>query len=186
MGVVAICLVLGTSADANESLKQTYAAKPVSTVGLVIVHIGLMILNTLIVLGIGALISLHMKLISFDFTAYEYIVYKRDRKERLQQLKDGDIDKATFEYEEEKALSKQGVKKRSKIIREIKQEEKEKAKQRRMEQLEKQGGVEREEMKETSYYYCLSATMCQPCTKRIRDRNGRRKHPPLKHDVSET
>lgn len=123
---MAVILSIGLSGKAENSIVRVYRGRPMTLLGLVLTTVILALLNCLIIVALSALIRLHIRLIKYDFTAYEYILYKRDRKDRLRSLKKGDIDQADFDYEEERALD-QGVKKRSKIIREIKQEERDKA-----------------------------------------------------------
>jgi len=93
-------------------------------IAIAIVIITLAGISSVIMIGIVLLIYLHIKLMKYDFTTFEYIQYKNDRKERLYKLKKKKITKERFMELEEKALSKT-TKKRSKIIKEV-TEEKEK------------------------------------------------------------
>jgi hypothetical protein len=54
-----------------------------------------------------------------DLTAYEYLLYQRDREKRLQFLTDGIITQGEFDEENQRVLQDIRRVKRSKIIREV-------------------------------------------------------------------
>jgi hypothetical protein len=85
-----------------------------------------LVLNTLIIVFTGLLIKLHIKLIKTDFTAYEYLVYKQEKKDLKKELKAGDISETVYKKKIEKLLDRENRKKRSKIIHQIKKEERDK------------------------------------------------------------
>lgn len=65
-------------------------------------EISISLICVLVCINIGVfvfcldLIYLHTKLLFFDFTTFEYIHYKKGRKERLKKLKKGVISKEEF------------------------------------------------------------------------------------------
>ena len=71
-----------------------------------------------------SLILLHIKLRKIGLTAYEYIVFKEEREERLDDLKEGRITEAEFQEEERQAQEDLRKKKKSKIIHQINKESK--------------------------------------------------------------
>lgn len=85
----------------------------------------LMIVSGTICFGIILLLKLHYKLTKYDFTTYEYILYSEGRKERLKRLKKKYITQEQFETIEKKALNRE-IKKRSKIIKEVNEENEQK------------------------------------------------------------
>lgn len=87
-------------------------------VTIVILILTLITISSAIFIGIVLLIYLHIKLTKYDFTTYEYIHYKIDRKDRLYRLRHKTMTKERFNELEKKALSK-STKKRSKIIKEV-------------------------------------------------------------------
>lgn len=80
--------------------------------------LAMIIISSVIFIGICLLLKLHIKLLRFDFTTFEYIQYLEDRKDRVYKLKNKKITKEKFDELEMKARSKINVK-RSKIIKEV-------------------------------------------------------------------
>lgn len=64
----------------------------------------LQLICALIVYFTTSLILLHIKLHKWGVTAYEFIVYKEDKKERLEQFNDGIITEEEFNEQERQAL----------------------------------------------------------------------------------
>ena len=123
------------------------------------------VLNSLIIVFTGLLIKLHIKLIKTDFTAYEYLVYKQEKKTLKKELKEGDINETVYKKKIEKLLDRENRKKRSKIIHQIKSEERAK---RRQEKIAFGGGkvISREEIKEQNLYYWCSSGLCSNTIKK--------------------
>lgn len=71
-----------------------------------------------------SLILLHIKLRKIGLTAYEYIVYKDEREERLDDLMNGRITQEEFDEEEKQAQEDLRKKKKSRIIHQINKENK--------------------------------------------------------------
>jgi hypothetical protein len=131
----------------------------------VLIMLATMFVNTMIIIFTVLLIKLHIKLNKTDFTAYEYLMYKSDKKDWKTQLKDKEISKEEYEEKVKEVLNRENRKKRSKIVHEIKKEEKQR---RWKEKLLKHEGkiVTSEDMKKESYYYWCSSSMCTPSIKK--------------------
>ena len=81
-----------------------------------IVMVPTLVVSFAIVVFTVLLIRLHIKLLKTDFTAYEYLVYKAEKKEIKRDLKDGDIDEEEYKSKIAELLDRENRKKRSKII----------------------------------------------------------------------
>ena len=57
------------------------------------------ILNCWVIVFTVTLMILHIKLYRINFTAYEYLLFQKCKKERMKQLKDGTITKEQFDEE---------------------------------------------------------------------------------------
>ena len=77
------------------------------------------ILNFWVMIFTSSILLLHIKLYKIDFTAYEYLLYQRDRKERFKDLKSGVISQKEFDEENKQAFADIQKIKRSKIIHEV-------------------------------------------------------------------
>ena len=75
-----------------------------------------LVISFMIVIFTGLLIRLHIKLIKTDFTAYEYLVYKSEKKEVKKDLKCGNINEEDYKKQISNLLDRENRKKRSKII----------------------------------------------------------------------
>ena len=119
------------------------------------------------------LLLLHYKLYKLDLTAYEYLLYKRERSEKLEYLKDGIISQEEFDEEDKRCLEEIRKVKRSKIIHEVKQKDKGRYREaltksrnntpsKTLADLEerKDKPIKSEEIRNTSLYYWFSAKMC--------------------------
>jgi hypothetical protein len=106
----------------------------------------------LIVFFTATLIWLHIKLKNWGLTAYEFIVYKDEKEERLELLKLGEITQAQFDEEEKKAMEDIRKKKKSRIIHQINKEDKKAYKQRIIERnrIAREKQKKHEENKEKS------------------------------------
>jgi hypothetical protein len=126
------------------------------------------------------LLLLHSKLYRLDLTAYEYLLYKRERSEKLEYLKDGIISQEEFDEEDKRCLEEIRKVKRSKIIHEVKQKDKGRYREaftksrgntpsKQVADLEerKDKPIRSEEIRKTSLYYWFSAKMCTACTHRV-------------------
>ena len=95
-----------------------------------------MFINFAIIFFTTALLKLHVKLIKTDFTAYEYLVYKDKKKDLKSQLKNNEIDQTGYEDGIKEALDKDNRKKRSKIVKKIKDDEREMKRKERIEKMQ--------------------------------------------------
>lgn len=129
----------------------------------VIINIGIIVFTVL-------LIRLHIKLLKTDFTAYEYLVFQSDRDEWKEELDAETITKEEYDSRVKEALNRENRKKRSKIIHQIKQDEKE---QKLKDKIQKAGGkelVKSDDMKkEAKYYYYCGNQLCTPCISKKRN-----------------
>lgn len=62
-----------------------------------IIVIATLFISMAICIGVFLLVKLHIKLMRFDFTTFEYIQYLDDRKTRVSKLKNKRITKAQFD-----------------------------------------------------------------------------------------
>ena len=112
MGFLNMCDGKGKMCSIHSGISD---AGSITTVIIVIITATI---SFVICIGVILLVKLHIKLMRFDFTTYEYIQYLDERRERLHKLKNKRITKETFDELEKKARDKQ-FKKRSKIIKEV-------------------------------------------------------------------
>ena len=89
-----------------------------------IVLIPSVVVSVMIVVFTFLLIRLHIKLLKTDFTAYEYLVYKAEKKDVKKDLKLGNINDEEYKDQIKQLLDRENRKKRSKIIHQVKAEEK--------------------------------------------------------------
>ena len=80
-----------------------------SAVGTLVIMLVMCVMNGIVVIFCLSLVRLHIKLLKWDFTTYEYILYTRGRKERLRKLKRDEISREEFDYEERMAFKRRGV-----------------------------------------------------------------------------
>ena len=78
-----------------------------------------------------------MKLKRWGLTAYEYIVFKEEKQERLEKLQNGLMSQQQFEEEEKAAMEDVRKKKKSSIIHQINKENKKAYKERIIERNRK-------------------------------------------------
>ena len=147
-------------------------------------HVGTGIIVTLLI-GINicvlvfttTLIYFHYKLYKLDLTAYEFLIYKRDRKERLSYLRDGIITQEEFDEEDQRVIHDIRKIKKSKIIHAVKSKNKNRYNGNKNQDLEQSMHDKREELKsepinsdeikKTSLYYWVSAKMCKGTIKEV-------------------
>lgn len=113
----------------------------------------------------SSILLLHIKLYKIDFTAYEYLLYQRDRKERFKDLKSGVISQKEFDEENKQAFADIQKIKRSKIIHEVKRRNK--AKDGAINSPEKQKDKIQKDFQNSALYYCISSKLCTACTHRV-------------------
>lgn len=111
-------LCFSSNSKLMSSFGTFYSDSP-NNYGIAMLTLGLIIENSLILVFTSTLLLLHYKLYRLDLTAYEYLLYCRDRKERVELLKAGVITKDEFEEEDRVAIEDIRKIKRSKIIREV-------------------------------------------------------------------
>lgn len=76
------------------------------------------------------LLWLHIKLKKWGLTAYEYIIFKEEKQERLEKLQNGLISQEQFDEEEKAAMEDIRKKKKSSIIHQINKDNKKAYKER--------------------------------------------------------
>lgn len=130
--LVSIIFVITAFADEDKFQEgfQDYYNADLNQYGLVAYIVIINLLCGLIVFFTASLIWLHIKLKKWGLTAYEFIVYKDEKEERLERLKLGEITQAQFDEEEKQAMEDIRKKKKSKIIHQINKEDKKAYKQR--------------------------------------------------------
>jgi len=103
---VSIIFVVTAFADEDKFQEgfYDYYGTSLNRYGLIVYIIILFLLCCLIVFFTTSLIWLHIKLNRWGLTAYEYIVYKEEREERQERLKNGEITQREYEEEERRAL----------------------------------------------------------------------------------
>ena len=123
------------------------------------------ILNFWVMIFTSSILLLHIKLYKIDFTAYEYLLYQRDRKERFKDLKSGVISQKEFDEENKQAFADIQKIKRSKIIHEVKRRNK--AKDGVINSQEKQKDKIQKDFQNSALYYCISSKLWTAWTHRV-------------------
>ena len=146
----------------EEGLERVYSEK-VNHILIAILAIFFLILNFWVIIFTSSLLLLHIKLYTIDFTAYEYLLYQRDRKERLKELKSGTITQQEFDEEDKLAFADIRKIKRSKIIHEVKR----KTRKSVGFGTTKEREIDPKDLKSTSLYYWISAKLCTAWTHKV-------------------
>lgn len=136
IGIIFIVSAFADEDGFQEGFNRYYNSEP-NRYALVAYIAVLMLLGCLIVFFTSSLIWLHIKLYKWGLTAYEFIVYKDEKQERLEALQSGLITQEQYDEEEKKALEDIRKKKKSSIIHQINQENKKAYKQRIIERNKK-------------------------------------------------
>ena len=152
--IVSIIFIVSAFTNADDFQKgfQDFYGTDLNEYGLVVYVIILNLLCALIVFFTSTLIWLHIKLKRWGLTAYEYIVYKDEKEERLEWYKAGEITKEQYEEQERQALEDIRKKKSSKIIHQINKENKQAYKQRIIERNKKAKALQTKNNNERAPY----------------------------------
>ena len=120
----------------HEGFEEFYDTQP-NRWGLFVYVLLLLVICAAILFFTSSLLHLHYKLSKYGITAYEFIVYKDEKQERLQKLEEGKITQEQWEEEEKKSQMDMKKKKKSKIIHQISKENKKAYKQKIIERNRK-------------------------------------------------
>lgn len=149
--------------------------KPSTTVSWIVLNLVINILNLIFTIS---LLSLHYSLLKLDLTAYEYILFQKDKKLRSEWLKDGAITQEEFDEENKRAMDDIRTIKRSKIIRNvrgsgnrykkpIKDIKPESSNVNQNLEFTRDPNLSSNDIKKTSLYYWISAKMCTASTYKV-------------------
>lgn len=148
--IISFIFVITALADKGkfqEGFQEFYGAD-LNRFGLAFFIVLLNVLCALIVFFTASLILLHIKLKKIGLTAYEYIVFKDEREERLELYNAGEMSEGEFQEEERKAQEDLRMKKKSKIIHQINKENKKAYRDRIIERNNKAKAKQEREAKE--------------------------------------
>lgn len=177
MSIITIFALLFSSKLVKEGYKDILNTniKPSTTISWIILNLAINILNLIFTI---TLLSLHYSLLKLDLTAYEYILFQKDKKLRLEWLKDGAITQEEFDEENKRAMDDIRTIKRSKIIRNVRGSgnrykkpindiKPESSHVNQNLEFIRDPNVSSNDIKKTSFYYWISAKMCTSCTHKI-------------------
>jgi hypothetical protein len=130
-----------------------------------------LVVNILILIFTISLLSLHYSLLKLDLTAYEFILYQKDKKERLEWLRDGLITQEELVNDDKSAMDEIRTTTRSKIIRNVRGKDDRykkpiqdiKPESSRVDyelEFARDHNISPNDIKKTSLYYWVSAKMC--------------------------
>lgn len=167
------------SKEKFESGYYDYYGSNANRFGVALFVLTMILLNFWVEVFTVSLIFLHYKLHKMDLTAYEYILYQRDRKERLVALREGRVTQEEFDEEDREILQDIRKIKRSKIIREVKKNDRygkhgvAALRKKKHTHYVKERPIQPDDMKKESLYYWFSATMWKPWTRKIKKGKNR-------------
>lgn len=168
LSVVSVISAIAAKKRFDEGFVSMYGHE-VNRMAVVLVLLVVAVLDCCVLIFTGSLLIFHARLYRIDFTAYEYLLYQRNRKERLEELKNGTITQDQFDAEDRRAFKNIRKVKRSKIIHEVKKHKKTKNKI-FTEDFESGGErpLDQDDIKQVSLYYGVSAKMkTSSCTRKV-------------------